>query len=375
MRICVLLTPVEYGGGERQIVLLSKEFQKRGIGVILVNLAKSSAFEEALSRKEIPFITLTSRGLGFSPMLFHYFWHLLTILPIAIFSRRLREEIAKSDVIWARGFPANALLVALRKVLRFRRPKIIYSHHWEKRKMPSPLRWCNLKILEPFDAIVGVSRHTAETLRKIFPELSSKIIAIPNGIETSKFEIRKSKSEIREELGLPLNAVIAIYAARFTPPKNHRFLLEVLRAVPSERFRLLLLGEGSERESFLAKAREMQLEERIIHRGFVKPDEVPKYLLASDFCVFPSQGEGFSNAILEAMAAGLPVVMFKRIWSEEYGENVIPVETPEDFIAAVKKLVADPAEAAQRGSRCRQDVKQLDIGIIAQRYLEVFSQI
>jgi len=374
MRICILLTPIEYGGGERQILQLVDEFIKNGTEILLINLAKSQAFEEEAAKRNIPFSRITSSGLGFSPAIFSYCLHLIKILPTIFFNRHLKEEILKSDILWARGFPANAFTAFARLIYR-PKAKLIYSHHWEKRPTHPIMRWLQLKILERFDVIVGVSSSVAKTLKQVFPELALKIIAIPNGIDTKKFKSQKSKVKIREELGLPPEAVIAVYVARFTPQKNHMFLLDVLKRIESPNFRLLLLGDGTELEPFLSRAREENLIDRIIHKGFVKPDEVPRYLAASDFCVFPSFGEGFSNAILEAMAAGLPVIMFKRIWSEEYGKNVIVAESEEEFIEAIKNLANDSNLTSELGRRCHEDVQALDIKNIANRYLSLFREI
>jgi glycosyltransferase involved in cell wall biosynthesis len=372
--LSVILTPLEYGGGERQVLQLVDAFIKNGTEVLLINLAQSQAFEEEAARRNIPFLRITSTRLGFSPTIFSYCLHLIKILPTIFFNRHLKEEILKADILWARGFPANAFLVAAKFIYR-PKAKLIYSHHWEKRPTHPIMRWLQLKILERFDVIVGVSSSVAKTLKQVFPELAPKIIAIPNGIDIKKFKIQNSKFKIREELNLSSEAVIAVYVARFTPQKNHMFLLEVLKKVELPSFRLLLLGDGTELEAFLSKAREENLIDRIIHKGFVKPDEVSKYLAASDFCVFPSLGEGFSNAILEAMAAGLPVIMFKRIWSEEYGKNVIVAETEEEFIEAVKKLINDSNLASELGRRCHEDVQALDIKNIANRYLSLFRDV
>jgi glycosyltransferase involved in cell wall biosynthesis len=375
MRICIFLTPVEYGGGERQILLLGEEFRKLGVVPRLVCLAKSEAFEKEAARRDIPLLRVASTGLGFSPSLRRYCLHLIRILPSVLFDYRVKKEISSAEVLWARGFPASAFLVLAVSMLRPKSVKMVYSHHWEKRPAGGFLRWIQLKLLSRFDAIVGVSALVAETLKTVFPELAGKIVAIPNGIEVTKFQIEKSKIQMRKDLGLPSEAVIAVYAARFAPPKNHLFLLEVLKKCRNAALRLLLLGEGSELKPFMEHARQENLLGRILHRGFVQPNEVPRYLAASDLCVFPSLGEGFSNAILEAMAAGLPIVMFKKIWSEEYGQHVIAASTPEEFIAAVNRLAGDPRWAAELGKRVREDVRSLDIGAIARRYGELFSKV
>ncbi|MEM7816973.1 MAG: glycosyltransferase family 4 protein, partial [Candidatus Aenigmatarchaeota archaeon] len=193
-----------------------------------------------------------------------------------------------------------------------------------------------------------------------------------NGIDISPFEISKSKSDIRKELGLPLEDLLGIYLARFTSPKNHLFLIKVLKEVND--FKIILGGDGEMRDKFLEEVKANRLEDRVIYKGYIKNNLVPLYLLASDFCIFPSKVEGFSNAILEAMVAGLTVIIFENIYSKEYGPHLLVAKSEDEFIEYVKNFVSDKNLREKLGKLNKEYVKNnLDIKVIARQLIPVLS--
>jgi glycosyltransferase involved in cell wall biosynthesis len=374
MKIAIFSTPVSFGGGEKQLVILLKELQKHHIDLIVFNLARAQEFETALLQNNIKFISI-GKDLGFSPRFTEYVIYFFEILPLIIFNPKFKEVFFNYDILWARGFPANAILALGKMIFKNKKCKLVYSHHAEKHYKGKILRLLNLFILKKFDIIIGVSSLVVKSLRLIFPEISEKIILIPNCIDLSQFSINVPKEKLRENLGLPRDDILGIYPARFSKSKNHLFLIKLLQEIENNNFKILLLGEGETKELFFKMIKDLGLTDRIIYRGFVRQEILIQYLFACDFCVFPSLAEGFSNAILEAMATGLPVVMFKNIWTEEYGKNVIVCEDEVEFIEKTKKLVFDPDYRKKLGIACKNDIKHLSPEEIANKYLEVFKRL
>jgi glycosyltransferase involved in cell wall biosynthesis len=374
MKIAIFSTPVSFGGGEKQLIVLLKELQKHHIDLILFNLARAQEFETALLQNNIKFISI-GKDLGFSPRFTKYVIYFFEILPSIIFNPKFKEVFFNYDILWARGFPANAILALGKMIFKNKKYKLVYSHHAEKHYKGKILRFINLFVLQKFDVIIGVSSLVVNSLKSIFPEISERIILIPNSVDFSKFSTNVTKEKLREELELPKDAILGIYPARFSKSKNHLFLVKLLQEIENNDFKVVLLGEGETKELFFKMTKDLGLLDRIVYGGFVKQEILIKYLLACDFCVFPSLAEGFSNAVLEAMAAGLSVVMFKNIWTEEYGKNVIVCEDEVEFIEKTKKLVFDPDYRKKLGIACKNDIKHLSPEEIANKYLEVFKRL
>ncbi|MGA3317066.1 MAG: glycosyltransferase [Candidatus Korobacteraceae bacterium] len=167
-------------------------------------------------------------------------------------------------------------------------------------------RWVELHATD----IVGVSEGALSA--NLGPEWShdARCRVIYRGIDVSRFRIRPDRTGIRAELGIPQDAVVVIHVGRMDPPKNHERLLCIferfVRMVPGAY--LLLIGAVRDPiESSVRRIVErMAISERVVFAG-VRAD-VPRLLRASDLMIFPSLWEGLPGAVLEAVAAGLPVL-------------------------------------------------------------------
>jgi glycosyltransferase involved in cell wall biosynthesis len=136
------------------------------------------------------------------------------------------------------------------------------------------------------------------------------------GIDLSPFY--KTDSDcIREELGIPKDALVIGHVGRFVEQKNHKFLMEICAEVAKQdpKMYLLLIGEGILRPEIEQKALQMELSDRVIFAG-VRSD-IPRLMLgAMNLFLFPSLHEGLGLVLVEAQAAGLPCIF----------SNVVPKE-------------------------------------------------
>lgn len=132
----------------------------------------------------------------------------------------------------------------------------------------------------------------------------------------------ETERKMKEKFGLQNKFVIG-HVGRFSPQKNHNFLIDIFQYVEkSEKSAvLLLLGIGDRKEKIEAKVRQSGLQDKVIFLG--SRDDVPEVLQAFDVFVFPSLYEGFSIAVTEAQAAGLPCILSDRVPREcKLTENV-----------------------------------------------------
>lgn len=195
-----------------------------------------------------------------------------------------------------------------------------------------------------------------------------RISVIYNGIDTSRLEVRAtSRDESLKHLGLPaacgFRSLITIVANMRHEVKDYPMFLRaaqlVKHAVPGAAF--LLAGEGHLRPSIESFTEELGLRESVFFLG--RCEDVSHLLNASDVCVLSSRAEGFSNSILEYMAAGRAVVATNVGGAAEAiieGETGYLVDSG-DYIAMAKRLVSliqNPEKARAMGEKGRQRVHE-----------------
>lgn len=132
---------------------------------------------------------------------------------------------------------------------------------------------------------------------------ASRIISIPNGIDTSQFKSASAaeRTDLRRQLNLPEGVPIAVFVGRLQPVKQVDVLLQAWAGLTKGR--LVILGDGEQRASLEAQATRLSLNNRVEFHGMVP--NVVDFLRAADIFVLPSASEGLSVALLEAMASGL----------------------------------------------------------------------
>jgi len=165
-------------------------------------------------------------------------------------------------------------------------------------------RWCARRT----DRIVAVSAPLAAYVQD-FLGLASSPSVIPNGIDLAPFRARgDERGRLRAEWSIPAGAVLAIAVGRFAPVKNHVGMIRALAAASrtSSSLHLALLGTGPLEPDIRAEARRLGVLDRVRFLGF--RSDVPACLTAADLWLLASSTEGLPIALLEAMAAGLPIV-------------------------------------------------------------------
>jgi glycosyltransferase involved in cell wall biosynthesis len=163
-----------------------------------------------------------------------------------------------------------------------------------------------VRLVTRADAFIANSQGLRDELVGAgFP--AGRILQIPNGVDVDRFRPASDVARTRRALQLPPGPLV-VFAGRLDPQKGLNTLIAavepLLRATPE--LRVLLLGDGPQRAALDAQIRDGGLGDRVLLGGLV--EDVAPYLRAADVFVLPSVGEGMPNALLEAMAAGLPCV-------------------------------------------------------------------
>ena len=213
------------------------------------------------------------------------------------------------------------------------------------------------------DAVVGNSRAVvAELAAEGVP--AERLALIPNGIERERFA-GLDRAAARRRYGLADQEVAIVMAATLLPYKGHADVLEALAAAGARAadWRLLLAGRDEGIGGALrARAEALGLAGHVRFLGELPPEAVPALLAAGDIGLLASHEEGFPNAALEAMAAGLPMVVTAAGGAAEAVEDgvsgrVVPPRDPTALAAALAALAEAPETRASLGAAGRARVE------------------
>jgi len=209
---------------------------------------------------------------------------------------------------------------------------------------------------------VGVTRGCIEGLLEdgIPPARASTVYC---GVDLSTWQGHDERG-LRARLGIAPDDIVIAQAGSLIHRKGHDVLLRAFADLKRLRpkCRLLIIGDGPDRPGIEALCRELNLESAVHFLGFIAPPPGVIFRDATDIAVSPSRAEGFGLTVIEAGAAGRPVVatettgMTEILTDEETG-LIIPIENPERLTQALLRLVDDPALRRRFGEALHQVVQ------------------
>ena len=192
-------------------------------------------------------------------------------------------------------------------------------------------------------------------------------VTIPNGIETERYYRPEARASWRARHGFSPDEVLIVSVARLDPQKNPLGLLEAFRCanIPA---RLLFAGDGSLRDELASAG---------AHLLGLRTD-LPELLSAADIFALASHWEGHPLSVMEAMAAGLPVVATAAGGVPEIvGDAGVLVEPGDTaaFSAALRTLVLDAGRRRALGAAARERAVRFDVGAMVAAYARLFEEL
>jgi L-malate glycosyltransferase len=342
-RVFYLVDSFDVGGTETQAVELALRMGAAGYEVTLGSLRAQGPLLERLRGAPIAVKEFHPRGGIDSPE------GIYQIVRLSWFLRRAKFNVVHTHDLWSNlmGVPA-ARLAGVPAIVSSQRDLAHFD--WYKGSRRVWLRriqnLSNIVLANSTpvrDALIAEDRFAPEKLR-----------VIRNGVDIEKFQ----GSGEREVLfpNIENGKLIVLVGNMHSDVKGHPWLIAsapaVLREFPSTRF--VLVGDGEARDSFAKQVSELGLSRNFLFLG--RRRDVPRILSSCDIAVLPSRAEGLPNAVLEYMAAGLPVVASRAGGIEELVEDgvtglLVPVEDSAALSAAFLRYLRTPEEAGQMGKR------------------------
>jgi glycosyltransferase involved in cell wall biosynthesis len=274
----------------------------------------------------------------------------------------LRRE--KFDLVHTHSLRAELAAVVAARLMR-PRPRIVRSvHNVDDFYARPPTSWLARLSGSQLDGVVAISDAVAEHVKMYTGLPSEKVTRIYYGLDTPPYQRGERNTKDRAPLAADRPPTIGM-VARLAPQKGHRVLFEALPTVIARlsNLRVELVGHEhlTSTKELETYARERGVARHISFLGF--RDDLPELLASWDVLALPSLWEGFGLVLLEAMAAGLPVVASRVgpipeiVVHAETGLLVEP-EQPDLLAAALLELLEQPDRAAELGTRGRLRVAE-----------------
>lgn len=252
----------------------------------------------------------------------------------------------------------------------------IHGKHyfWEKGRRRWAYRW-----VSRYAHMVAVSEDLKRFVLDQTGIPADRVQVIYNGVDEASKADPAGIAQYKRDLGLSDDEMVVGVVGNLYPVKGQTYLLDavpqVLETCPKTTF--LLIGRGELEVPLKTKVKTLGIEEKVRFLGL--RHDVPKLLAIMDVFAMPSLSEGLSIALLEAMAAGKPVVVTHVGGNPELvveGETgyLVPAGDAPSLAQAILALLGDPSRAARFGVRAKQLVEErFTLGLMADKYCTLYE--
>ena len=359
VRVLHILPNFGPGGAERLVVDLMEAMDRERFEVAAVSLfpEDGSILEEEIREKGLKVFFLNKR-LGPDPGI---------MAPLYRLIRDFKPHVVHTHLY--------VLRYALLSILLCRVPGRVHTvHNVAQKEVDAVGKWVH-KVAFRFCGVVpvSISEEVAATVRSLYgAHLDTPVIY--NGIPTTRFSIEAPASSQREKL-------VLLHVGRFAPQKNHLLLIEgVARVLVKHPYiELWLVGDGPLRTEVERLVLEKKLQNHVRFMGLRR--DIPELLAQADVFLLPSDWEGLPLVVLEAMAAGRPIVATRVGGVPELVEEgktgfLVPPQAPDALAGAILRLAKDPELRRRMGEAARKRaLERFDIRQTAQAYGELYLKL
>jgi len=349
IRVLVVIGQLEIGGAETHLQRVMSRLDPERFEIIVYALRPGGPVEDALRAAGVTVLTPSRRPRSVLGMV-RVAWHLLRSM------RRLRPDILhfflpESYVLGAccsLCIPGTIRIMSRRSL----------NNYQQRFPLLKPLE----RILHPYmHAVLG---NSAAVVRQLRQEgiAEDRLGLIYNGIEVAQ-AASPDRDGLRQRLGIEPDTLLLVVVANLIPYKGHQDLLQALVRVRGRmpgNWQLVCLGRDDGHGEHLQRyCREQGLAGHVSWPG--DSDDVAAWMQAADIGVLPSHEEGFSNSLLEGMAAGLAMVVTDVGGNPEAVEDghsglVVAPRDPEALGTALLRLAGDPLLRRRLGDAARERI-------------------
>jgi glycosyltransferase involved in cell wall biosynthesis len=357
--IVYVIGQLNVGGTERHLSMLARALNVQGWRIAVYSLAGDGPLRKELETSGVTVLGPPARNAMKGSIIFRALRLLVASVHLAYTLVRFRPRIV--HFFLPAAYLIGAMAAAIARIdIRIMSRRSLNDY---QRAYPA-MRWLETRLHGDVDAILGNSRAVIKQLRDDERVPAERLCLIYNGIDTRKSAL-SDRQAMREMLKIDDNALVFIIVANLIPYKGHLDLVAALGIAAKDidsKWSLLIVGrDDGVGPEIRAASQHHGIEDYVLMLG--ARSDVPDLLLASDVGLLCSHEEGFSNAILEGMAAGLPMIVTdvggnaEAVLDERTG-LVVPPRDPEALAAAIVRLARDPALRARYGASGRARIEE-----------------
>ena len=366
LRIVQLITEMAPAGAEKVVHDLAIGLSAKGHQVCVATLLDAPGQPTTLTDD------LPAHGVTVMRLKMRWKGDLLRLSALARLLRQARPHILHTH-LWHADLAAKAMLPAIWR----RRPALLSTIHIADRR-PIHWRFAIDRLTQPWvDQIVSVSPSVMDFYRRRVGAAAHKCVVVPNGINVAAYQALPDRRQARARCGAASAEPVIGTIARLDPQKGLPVLLQAfgILARRCPRAALLIAGAGPDREALEALAVRLGLANRVHMLGFQQ--DVRPVLAALDVFVLPSRWEGFGLATLEAMAAGLAVVVTDVPGSRDLVEHeqtglVVPPNDPLALGRAIIRCLTQTDIRVRMGQRAQTTASSFSVQKMVDRYEQLY---
>ncbi len=280
---------------------------------------------------------------------------------------------------------SKGALVGRLAALMARTPVVIFTAHnsifyeewpeWKKKLFATVERF----LARFTDKIITVSDALKQELMEREGLPAKQLTTIYNGIEVEKFAAKVDTMSVRRSLNIPELGPVVGTIARLAPQKGVSYFLKAASLLKEYQVNFLVVGDGPLRETLEQEATELGLQNRVIFAG--QRENIAEILSVLDIYVLPSVTEGLPLTILEAMAAGKPVVATRvggvpEAIAEGKTGLVVPSRDPEALAVALAGLIGERDRLIRMGANGQKHVKEkFTVSMMVEKTKQLYNQL
>ncbi len=224
------------------------------------------------------------------------------------------------------------------------------------------------------DRVIAVSKRTREQLIQALGADAERVKVVYNAIDASRFSTTRSK----EALGWPAESFIVLYHGRLSVQKGVEFFLQAAKLVAERepRAHFVISGKGELLPHLVNLAFDLGLADRVTFTGYLPDDSLPALYAMSNVFVLPSVSEPFGITVLEAAAAGTPVILSKSAGASEVLHHALRVDfwDTHEMANQLLTLIEHPELGEEMRDAAAEQAKSLTWEKVATQTLEVYQQ-
>lgn len=363
-RILHILPSFEHGGAEQMAAYLMQYIDRSKYSVEAISLYANAnrRLEKELTKKDIPIWYLNKRK-GLDPKMFYGINKVIQSYKPHILHTHMSVLRYALPIVFTRQIPV----------------KIHTVHTLAEHETDMIGKHINSLAFKKGVIPVAIANAVASSVAKVYS--IENIPIIPNGIKVSDYSKTDdiTRNAWRRKEGFNENSFIFVCVAGLRPVKNHLVLIDAFNKIVQRNVHLLIVGDG--------KTRSM-LEEIIYQKGIKnqvhilgRRDDITAILQASDAFVLSSNYEGNPLSVMEAMAAGKPVIStavggIPELVDERISGYLVPPRKSEKLAEAMYAILTNPGRRCAMGAEAaKKALDRFDVSIMAGSYMKLYEEL